>query len=128
MKKITNILQPLSLSLFLAVAMAVVAMDAQASDNILTDKNKDKEKKTESGLSLVPKLNLSLDAGFRYTGSMNVSFKQAETNAAAFNIKSVMTFKKGTNVTYVLPYATQVQQPSNMNYHRVQIVLPLKRN
>jgi hypothetical protein len=127
MKKITNILQPLSLSLFLAVAMAIVAMDAQASDNILTDKNKDKEKKTESGLSLVPKLNLSLDAGFRYTGSMNVGFKQTEANAAAFNIKSVMTFKKG-NVTYVLPYATQVQQPSNMNYHRVQIVLPLKRN
>lgn len=127
MKQITNIFQALSLSLFLAASMAIVALDAQASDNILTDKNKDKIKKTESGLSLAPKGNLSLDAGLRYNGSVNLSFKQAEVNAAAFNIRSVMTFKKG-NVTYVLPYATQVQQPSNMHYHNVQIVLPLKRN
>jgi hypothetical protein len=127
MKQITNILQALSLSFFLAGALAIVAMNAQASDNIITDKNKDKIKKTtESGFSLMPKANLSLDAGFRYTGSMNSSFRLSDNNAA-FNLKSVMTFKKG-NVTYVLPYATQIQQPSNMNFHHLQIVLPLKRN
>ncbi|SFE95484.1 hypothetical protein SAMN05518672_1138 [Chitinophaga sp. CF118] len=129
MKKITNIFQALSLSFFLAGTLAVVAMNAHASDNIITDKNKDKIKKTESGLSLMPKANLSLDAGFRYSGSMNSTFKLSSdnNNAVAFNIKSVMSFKKG-NVTYVLPYATQVQQPSNMNFHHLQIVLPLKRN
>ena len=127
MKQITNILQALSLSFFLAGALAIVAMNAQASDNIITDKNKDKIKKTtESGLSLMPKANLSLDAGFRYTGSMNSTFRLSDNNAA-LSMKSVMTFKKG-NVTYVLPYATQIQQPSNMNFHHLQIVLPLKRN
>jgi hypothetical protein len=126
MKQITNILQALSLSFFLAGALAIVALNAQASDNILTDKNKDKIKKTESGLSLMPKANLSLDAGFRYNGAMNSTFRLSDNNAA-LSMKSVMTFKKG-NVTYVLPYATQIQQPSNMNFHHLQIVLPLKRN
>jgi hypothetical protein len=71
------------------------------------------------------KAKLSLDAGFRYNGAMNSGFKLSDNNA--WNFKSVMTIKKG-NVTYVLPYATQIQQPSNMNFHHLQIVLPLKRN
>jgi hypothetical protein len=126
MKKITNIFQALSLSFFLAGALAVVAVNAHASDNILTDKNKDKVKKTESGLSLTPKANLSLDAGFRYSGAMTSAFRLSDNSA--LSIKSVMTFKKG-NVTYVLPYSTQVQiQPTNMNFHHLQIVLPLRRN
>jgi hypothetical protein len=126
MKQITNIFHAFSLSFFLAGALAIVAISAQASDNILTDKNKDKIKKTESGLSLMPKANLSLDAGFRYDGSMNAGFRLSDNNAA-LSIKSVMTFKKG-NVTYVLPYATQIQPLPNMNFHHLQIVLPLKRN
>jgi hypothetical protein len=126
MKQITNIFQAFSLSFFLAGALAVVAISAQASDNILTDKNKDKVKKTtESGLSLMPKANLSLDAGFRYSGSMTSAFRLSDNSA--LSIKSVMTFKKG-NVTYVLPYATKIQPPSNMNFHHLQIILPLKRN
>ncbi|GAA3942117.1 hypothetical protein GO495_08685 [Chitinophaga oryziterrae] len=125
MKQITNIFQAFSLSFFLAGALAVVAISAHASDNILTDKNKDKIKKTESGLSLMPKANLSLDAGFRYSGSMTSAFRLSDNSA--LSIKSVMTFKKG-NVTYVLPYATQIQPPSNMNFHHLQIILPLKRN
>lgn len=125
MKQITNIFQAFSLSFFLAGALAIVAISAQASDNILTDKNKDKIKKTESGLSLMPKANLSLDAGFRYSGSMTSAFRLSDNSA--LNIKSVMTFKKG-NVTYVLPYATKIQPPSNMNFHHLQIILPLKRN
>lgn len=126
MKKITNILQALSLSFLLVGALAIVACSAKASSKLLPDDNKDKlNKKTETRLTLgmMPKAKLSLDAGFRYNGTMNTGFRLSDNNA--WNFKSVMTFKKG-NVTYVLPYKAQIQQPSNMNFHQIQIVLPLK--
>ena len=127
MKQLTNILQTFSLSFLLAGILIVSGLTAKANDNITSD-NKDKIKKNETKLSLTGlsgKANLSLDAGFRFNGAMSSNFKLSENNS--WNFKSVMTIKKG-NVTYVLPYATQIQSPSNMNFHQLHIVLPLRKN
>jgi len=127
MKQLTNILQTFSLSFLLAGILVIAGLTAKANDNLTSD-NKDKIKKNETKLSLTGlsgKANLSLDAGFRFNGAMSSNFKLSENNS--WNFKSVMTIKKG-NVTYVLPYATQIQPPSNMNFHQLHIVLPLRKN
>jgi len=127
MKQLTNILQTFSLSFLLAGILVIAGLTAKANDNLTSD-NKDKIKKNETKLSLTGlsgKTNLSLDAGFRFNGAMSSNFKLSENNS--WNFKSVMTIKKG-NVTYVLPYATQIQPPSNMNFHQLHIVLPLRKN
>jgi hypothetical protein len=130
MKHIYNILHAFSLSFVLAGALVVATMTARANDTSPFDDNRDKIKKTEEKVSLsaMPKANLSLDANFRFTGNMNAGIRLSDNNTN-WNFKSVMTIKRG-NATYVLPYATQIQQPSNMNmnFHHLQIVLPLKRN
>jgi hypothetical protein len=128
MKKITNICKALSLSFLLAGALITQCFSVKANDNTISDNNKDKIKKNEtkaSPLASMPKANLSLDAGFRFNGSMNTGFRLSDNNA--WNFKSVMTIKKG-NVTYVLPYAAQVPAPVNMNFHHLQIILPLRKN
>jgi hypothetical protein len=127
MKQINNILKTFSLSFLLAGVMALTAMSAYASDNITNDNIKDKGKKAETKLSLssMPKANLSLDAGYRFN-AINAGFKLSDDNNS-WNFKSTMTIKQG-NVTYVLPYAAQIQQPSNMGYHHLQIILPLRKN
>lgn len=126
MKTKTFILQSFSLSCLLVGILALGALTARASDNLSPNSDKDKlTKKTENRflLGAMPKTNLSLDAGFRYSGTVNSEFKLTSSNS--WNIKSVMTYKKG-NVTYVLPYNFQVQQPSNMQFHKLRIILPLK--
>lgn len=127
MKQITNILQTFSLSFLLAGILVITGLTAKANDNLTSD-NKDKIKKNETKVAfegLSGKTKLSLDAGFRFNGAMSSNFKLSENNS--WNLKSVMTIKKG-NVTYVLPYAAQVQPPSNMNFHQLHIVLPLRKN
>jgi hypothetical protein len=127
MKNFNKILQSFSLSCLLAGALLVAgAFEARANTSLLPDDNKDKiNKKTEQRITLsaMPKSNLGLDAGYRYNGSFNSEFKL--TSTASLNFKSVLTYKKG-NVTYVLPYSFKMEQPNGMNYHRLQIVLPLK--
>jgi hypothetical protein len=126
MKKKTIILRVFSLSCLLAGMLVFSALKARANDNFLPDDNKDKlNKKAATSLLLrdARKTTLSLDAGFRYSGTLNSEFKLTPTNYV--NFKSVMTYKRG-NVTYVLPYTVQIQQPSNMQFHKLQIVLPLK--
>lgn len=127
MKQITTIFKTFSLSFLLAGVMALSALSAHASDNLTNDNNKDKGKKAEEKLSLsaMPKANLSLDAGYRFN-AINAGFKLSDDNSS-WNFKSTMTIKQG-NVTYVLPYAAQIQQPSNMGFHHLQIILPLRRN
>jgi hypothetical protein len=127
MKQITTIFKTFSLSFLLAGVMALTALSAHASDNLTDDNNKDKGKKAEEKLSLsaMPKANLSLDAGYRFN-AINAGFKLSDDNSS-WNFKSTMTIKQG-NVTYVLPYAAQIQQPSNMGFHHLQIILPLRRN
>lgn len=127
MKQITTIFKTFSLSFLLAGVMALAALSAHASDNLTNDNNKDKGKKAEEKLSLsaMPKANLSLDAGYRFN-VINAGFKLSDDNSS-WNFKSTMTIKQG-NVTYVLPYAAQIQQPSNMGFHHLQIILPLRRN
>lgn len=127
MKTRTSILQSFSLScLLLAGIMVLCSLTARANNDLLPNSDKDKvNKKTGTGLFMgaLPKTNLSLDAGFRYSGTLNSEFKLTASNT--WNFKSVMTYKKG-NVTYVLPYNFQVQQPTNMQFHKLQLVLPLK--
>lgn len=127
MKQINTILKTFSLSFLLAGVLALTAMSAYASDNITNDNTKDKIKKAETKLSMgaMPKANLSLDAGYRFN-AINAGFKLSDDNNS-WNFKSTMTIKQG-NVTYVLPYAAQIQQPSNMGYHHLQIILPLRKN
>lgn len=127
MKQITTIFKTFSLSFLLAGVMALAALSAHASDNLTNDNNKDKGKKAEEKLSLsaMPKANLSMDAGYRFN-AINAGFKLSDDNSS-WNFKSTMTIKQG-NVTYVLPYAAQIQQPSNMGFHHLQIILPLRRN
>ncbi len=125
MKTKTFILQSFSLSCLLAGVMVLCALTGRAND-LSPNSDKDKvAKKTGNRFSMgaLPKTNLSLDAGFRYSGSINSEFKLTASNT--WNFKSVMTYKKG-NVTYVLPYNFQIQQPSNMQFHKLQLVLPLK--
>jgi hypothetical protein len=127
MKQITNILHTFSLSFLLAGLLLITGLTASANDNLTSD-NKDKIKKNENKISLTSlsgKTKLSLDAGFRFNGAMSTTFKLSDNNS--YNFKSVMTIKKG-NVTYVLPYATQIQKPANMNFHQLHIVLPLRKN
>ena len=127
MKQITTIFKTFSLSFLLAGAMAITAMSAYASDNLLNDNNKDKIKKAETKISFssMPKANLSLDAGYRFN-AINAGFKLSD-DKNSWNFKSTMTIKQG-NVTYVLPYAAQIQQPTNMGFHHLQIILPLRKN
>ena len=129
MKKRTFILQTFSLSCLLAGILAFGALTASANDKFLPDDNKDKvNKKTENRLLLgaVRKTKLSLDAGFRYSGTINSEFRL--TAGSSWNMNSVMTYKKGS-ITYVLPYTAQIQQPSNMQqFHKLQIVLPLRKD
>ena len=124
MKTRTFILQSFSLSCLLAGIMVLCSFSGRAND---LSPNSDKDKVTKkTGTSLfagaLPKTNLSLD-GFRYNGMLNSEFKLTANNS--WNFKSVMTYKKG-NVTYVLPYNFQIQQPANMQFHKLQLVLPLK--
>lgn len=105
--------------------MVLCSLTAHASD-LSPNSDKDKVlKKTGKSFLMgsLPKTNLSLDAGFRYSGTLNSEFKLTAPNT--WNLKSVMTYKKG-NVTYVLPYNFQIQQPANMQFHKLQLVLPLK--
>jgi hypothetical protein len=127
MKQINTILKTFSLSFLLAGVLALTAMSAYASDNLTNDNTKDKIKKAETKLSMgsMPKANLSLDAGYRFN-AINAGFKLSDDNNS-WNFKSTMTIKQG-NVTYVLPYAAQIQQPSKMGYHHLQIILPLHKN
>ncbi|CAL1520243.1 hypothetical protein [Chitinophaga sp. MM2321] len=130
MKKRINIPRIFSLSCLLAGALALFAIKVQANTNILpTDNEKDKAKKTDNTHfvlnTAMPKTNLSLDAGYRYAGSLTSNFKFTNTNT--INFKSVLTYTKG-NVTYVVPYTVQMpQQPGNMNFQKLQIILPLKK-
>lgn len=129
MKHINTILHAFSLSFVLTGALIVATLTSHANNiGLVDDDNKDKVKKAEDKITLaeMPKANLSLDAGFRFSGNMNAGFHLSDNNQ--WNFKSVMTFKRG-NATYVLPYAAQIQQPTNMNlgFHHLQIVLPLKK-
>lgn len=131
MKTKINISKTFSLSCLLAGALAFFALSALANNPFLpSDNEKDKAKKTADNTHFVlntamPKTNLALDAGYRFTGSMSSNFKFTNTNA--INFKSVMTYTKG-NVTYVVPYTVQMpQQPGNMNFQKLQIILPLKK-
>lgn len=123
-----NISGRFSLSCLLAGALAVFALKAQANNSFLPDDNKDKVK-TDSRFALrMPKTNLSLDAGYRLSGAFSSSFKlsSGENNVTTVNFKSVVTYTKG-NVTYVVPYNFQVPQPNGQNFHKLQIILPLKK-
>jgi hypothetical protein len=131
MKAKTYISRTFSLSCLLAGALAFFALNALANISLLpTDNNKDKVKKADSPHfvlnTAMPKTNLGLDAGYRYTGALSSDFKF--TNNNVINFKTVMTYTKG-NVTYVVPYNVQVQQqpPGNMNFQKLQIILPLKK-
>jgi hypothetical protein len=137
MKAKTYISRTFSLSCLLAGALAFFALNALANSNFLpTDNNKDKVKKVADsphfGLNTtMPKTNLGLDASYRYSGTFNSDFKfttPVTNNNNVINFKTVMTYTKG-NVTYVVPYNVQVQSqpPGNMNFQKLQIVLPLKK-
>ena len=128
MKKRTFILQVFSLSCLLAGMLVFSALKARANENLLPDDNKDKLNKKAAATLLLGnarKTNLSMDAAWKYSGTLSSEFKLTPTNYV--NYKSVMTYKRG-NITYVLPYTVQIQQPSNMQFHKLQLVLPLKRN
>ncbi len=129
MKTKIHISKTFSLSCLLAGAMALFAVSAMANSFLPTDNEKEKAKKTDNVHfvlnTAMPKTNLALDAGYRFTGSYNSNFKF--TNNNVINFQSVMTYTKG-NMTYVVPYTVQpIQQPSNMNFQKLQIILPLKK-
>ncbi|QJB33581.1 hypothetical protein HF324_20480 [Chitinophaga oryzae] len=129
MKTKIHISKTFSLSCLLAGAMALFAISAVANTLLPTDNEKEKAKKTDNVHfvlnTAMPKTNLALDAGYRFTGSYNSNFKFTNTNV--INFQSVMTYTKG-NMTYVVPYTVQpIQQPSNMNFQKLQIILPLKK-
>ncbi|RBL88429.1 hypothetical protein DF182_17715 [Chitinophaga flava] len=110
--------------------MALFAISAWANNSFLpSDNEKEKAKKTDNIHfvlnTAMPKTNLALDAGYRFTGSINSNFKFTNTNV--INFQSVMTYTKG-NMTYVVPYTVlPPQQPGNMNFQKLQIILPLKK-
>lgn len=121
-------MQVFSLSCLLAGMLVFSALKARANENLLPDDNKDKLNKKAAATLLLGnarKTNLSMDAAWKYSGTLSSEFKLTPTNYV--NYKSVMTYKRG-NITYVLPYTVQIQQPSNMQFHKLQLVLPLKRN
>ena len=125
MKTRTFILQSFSLTCLLAGMLICCVLTARANDLALNSDKDKVAKKTENRflLGAMPKTNLSLD-GFRYSGTLSSEFKL--TSPTSWNIKSVMTYKKG-NVTFVLPYNVQVQQPTNMQqFLKLRILLPLK--
>lgn len=125
MKTRTFILQSFSLTCLLAGMLICCVLTARANDLALNSDKDKVAKKTENRflLGAMPKTNLSLD-GFRYSGTLSSEFKL--TSPTSWNIKSVMTYKKG-NVTFVLPYNVQVQQPTNtQQFHKLRILLPLK--
>jgi len=125
MKTRTFILQSFSLTCLLAGMLIRCVLTARANDLALNSDKDKVAKKTENRflLGAMPKTNLSLD-GFRYSGTLSSEFKL--TSPTSWNIKSVMTYKKG-NVTFVLPYNVQVQQPTNMQqFLKLRILLPLK--
>lgn len=130
MKTKIHISKTFSLSCLLVGAMALFAISALANNTILpTDNEKDKAKKTDNVHfvlnTAMPKTNLALDAGYRFTGSYNSNFKFTNTNV--INFQSVMSYTKG-NTTYVVPYTVQpIQPPGNMNFQKLQIILPLKK-
>jgi esterase/lipase superfamily enzyme len=141
MKAKTYISRTFSLSCLLAGALAFFALNALANSSsfLPTDNNKDKTKKTADSQHFVlntamPKTNLSLDAAYRYSGTFSSDFKfTTNTNNVnnannVINLKAVMTYTKG-NVTYVVPSNVQVQSqpPGNMNFQKLQIILPLKK-
>ncbi|MCW3467723.1 hypothetical protein [Chitinophaga nivalis] len=77
----------------------------------------------------MPKTKLSLDAGYR-SGTLSSDFRfnnNKYVNTNVINFRTVMTYTQG-NVTYVVPYSVQVpQQPGNMNFQKLQVILPLKK-
>lgn len=138
MKAKTYISRTFSLSCLLAGAMAFLGLSALANNSFLpSDNNKDKTKKTADSQHFVlntamPKTNLSLDAAYRYSGTFSSDFKFNTNNVTpnnnVINLKAVMTYTKG-NVTYIVPSNVQVQSqpPGNMNFQKLQIILPLKK-
>ena len=137
MKAKTYISRTFSLSCLLAGALAFFALNALANNNFLpNDNNKDKVKKAADNPHLglttaMPKTNLGLDASYRYSGTFSSDFKfttPVTHDNNVINFKTVMTYTKG-NVTYVVPYNVQVQSqpPGNMNFQKLQIILPLKK-
>lgn len=139
MKAKTYISRTFSLSCLLAGALAFFALNALANNSFLpSDNNKDKTKKAASDSqhfvlnTAMPKTNLSLDAAYRYSGTFSSDFKFNTNNVTpnnnVINLKAVMTYTKG-NVTYVVPSNVQVQSqpPGNMNFQKLQIILPLKK-
>lgn len=138
MKAKTYISRTFSLSCLLAGALAFFALNALADNSFLpSDNNKDKTKKAADSQHFVlntamPKTNLSLDAAYRYSGTFSSDFKfntnNVTTNNNVINLKAVMTYTKG-NVTYIVPSNVQVQSqpPGNMNFQKLQIILPLKK-
>lgn len=138
MKAKTYIPRTFSLSCLLAGALAFFALNALANNSLPSDNNKDKTKKAADSQHFVlntamPKTNLSLDAAYRYSGTFSSDFKFNTSNTTnntnnVINLKAVMTYTKG-NVTYVVPsnYQVQTQPPGNMNFQKLQIILPLKK-
>ncbi|MBO9727854.1 MAG: hypothetical protein J7623_04385 [Chitinophaga sp.] len=139
MKAKTYISRTFSLSCLLAGALAFFALNALANNSFLpSDNNKDKTKKTADSphfelTTAIPKTSLSLDAGYRYSGTFSSAFKFNTNNVVnnynnVINLKAVSTYTKG-NVTYVVPTNVQVQSqpPGNMNFQKLQIILPLKK-
>ncbi len=86
------------------------------------DNNKDKAAK-KVAVSEAYKSNLSLDAGFRFSGIVKPAFNLSPVSN---NIKPAFTYKQG-NTTYLIPYSLDVPQQPTMNYHRLQITFPFKK-
>ena len=90
------------------------------------DNNKDKVKKASEHVTVSEayKSNLSLDAGFRFSGVVNPQFNL--TPAPVANLKATFIYKQG-NATYQIPYSVEVPQQPTMNYHRIQFSFPFKK-
>lgn len=113
----------LLVGLFGLAATSASAMGAE----LLGDNNKDKVGKKASehvSVSEAYKSNLSLDAGFRFSGVVKPQFNLTPANVP--NLKATFIYKQG-NATYQIPYSVDVPQQPTMNYHRVQITFPFKK-
>lgn len=87
------------------------------------DNNKDKTAKKIS-VSEAYKSNLSLDAGFRFSGVVRPEFN---LSPAPTTVKPSFTYKQG-NTTYLIPYSVDQTQQVNMNYHHLQLLTwPIKK-
>ncbi|TWF37409.1 hypothetical protein FHW36_107345 [Chitinophaga polysaccharea] len=138
MKTKKYISRTFSLSCLLAGALAFFSLSVLANSNFLpSDNNKDKTKKAADNQHFVlntamPKTNLGLDAAYRYSGTFSSDFKFTTPSNSNYNslinLKAVTTYTRG-NVTYVVPSNVQVQSqpPGNMNFQKLQIILPLKK-